>query len=302
MNLSLRVAGVEFKNPLILASGTFGYGDRFVEVINRLGGVVTKGITLKPRTGNPPPRIYELPGAVVNSVGLENLGLERFKREVLPRLEPLETNLFVNLAGDELEEYERLVDALAAEPKITGFELNISCPNIKGRVVGQDPKLASTLVERVRRRTQKPLVVKLTANFVDPVEVAQRCAEAGADAISLINTLYALVIDRDRWRPFLGGGRGGLSGPAIHPFALYCVYRTARMVKLPVIGGGGVVDGGGCVDFLLAGASLVSIGSANLANPFVSLEILEGLKLYCTKHRVESVNQLIGGLKFEEEL
>lgn len=302
MNLSVQVAGVKFKNPLILASGTFGYGDQFGELINQLGGIVTKGITLKPRAGNPPPRIYELPGAVVNSVGLENLGLERFKLEVLPRLEPLDTNLFVNLAGDELKEYELLTEALDAEPKITGFELNISCPSIKGRVVGQGPELASRLVERVRRRTRKLLVVKLTANFVDPGVVAQRCAAAGADAISLINTLYGLVIDRERWRPFLGGGRGGLSGPAIHPFALYCVYRTARMVKLPVIGGGGVVDGGSCVDFLLAGASLVSVGSANLVNPFISLKILEELNAYCAAQGLEDINQLIGGLKFEEEL
>jgi dihydroorotate dehydrogenase (NAD+) catalytic subunit len=302
VKLSTQVGGCEFQNPLILASGTFGYGDRFPEVINQVGGIITKALTLLPRPGNPPPRIYELPGGIVNSVGLENPGLDRFKAEILPELKGLKTNLFVNLVGDGIEDYEALVEALTDEPQITGFELNISCPNLKGPPIGQDPERTAELVERVRARSNKFLIVKLSANFIDPSIVAQRCARVGADAVSLINSLYALVVDRRNRRPFLGGGRGGLSGPAIHPFALYCVYRTARTSKLPVIGGGGVVDGGSCIDFLLAGAPLVSVGSANLIDPFISLKIIKELRDYCAENQIEDIAQLVGSLKFEEEL
>ena len=298
MNLKIRIKGIEFQNPIILASGTFGYGTLYKEVIEEVGGVVTKGITLKPREGNPPPRIYETPSGIVNSVGLENPGVEKFKRDILPRVSLKRGRLIVNIAGESIGDYVRLAELLSEE-KIDGLELNVSCPNIeKGTDFGQDPESLYKLVKEVREHTRKLLIVKLTPNFVDPLETAKVCKDGGADAVSLINTLYALVIDPERRRYFLGGERGGLSGPGIKPFALYCVHRVAG-AGIPVIGGGGIVSYRDVIEFLLAGASSVFIGSANLTNPFISLQILKDLRGYLKENKIEDIKELIGGLKEE---
>lgn len=299
LNLKIRIKGVEFQNPIILASGTFEYGTLYKEVIEKLGGVVTKGITLKPREGNPPPRIYESSSGIVNSVGLENPGIERFKRGILPKISLNRSRFIVNIAGESIKDYVRLADLLSEE-KIDGLELNVSCPNVeKGTEFGQDPESLYRLVKEVRKYTHKLLIVKLTPNFVDPLETAKACEDGGADAVSLINTLYALVIDPKKRTYFLGGGRGGLSGPGIKPFALYCVHRVAEGIDIPVIGGGGITGYKDVIEFLLAGAFSIFIGSANLTNPFISVQILKDLRRYLRENKIENIKELIGGLKEE---
>jgi dihydroorotate dehydrogenase (NAD+) catalytic subunit len=299
MNFAVKIKKLIFKNPLLLASGTYGYATQFRDLIDEMGGVITKGITLQPRTGNPPPRIYETTGGMLNSIGLENIGIKGFKKEILPQLQDLKTNLIVNIAGFRIEEYEKLARLLDEEPEVRALELNISCPNVgRGSLeFGQDPKTAGRVVRKVRRATKKIVIPKLTANFTNPVEIAQVCEDEGADALSLVNTLYGLAIDLERRAPFLGGFSGGLSGPAIKPFAIYCVYKVAHKVKIPVIGGGGIVTASDAIEFLLAGARLVSIGSANLVNPYCGLEILSGIESYCEEHNIADIKQLIGSLK-----
>jgi len=272
------IRNVKFPNPVLAASGTFGFGLEFLAVANRLGGVVTKGLTVKPRAGNPPPRIVETPSGVVNSVGLENPGVAVFKTDILPRLKRLKCPVLVNLAAGSGDEFCELTEILEETP-VAGLELNLSCPNVKegGVAFGQNPSRVAEITRAVRKRTDKLLVVKLTANFVDPAETAKAAEAAGADAVSLINTLFALVLDQNG-RPFLGGKTGGLSGPAIKPFALYCVARVAKAVKIPVIGMGGIRTGQDAFEFISAGAHLVQVGTANLTRPDGAVEVLKGLR------------------------
>jgi len=278
MSLKVRLAGLEFQNPLLLASGTFGFGLELPGVVRRMGGIVSKGITLKPCPGNPAPRIWEVAGGIVNSVGLENPGAVEFARSIAPRMRFGNARVLVNVAGFAREEFAEIIRRVDG-PTISGFELNVSCPNVKkgGTAFGQNPGLVARIVSTTRKVTGKLLVVKLTANFVDPRLTARAAAEAGADAVSLINTLNALVLSRDG-TPLLGGVTGGLSGPAVKPFALYCVWRVAQAVKIPVIGCGGIVTAPDAVEFLKAGARIVQLGSVNLVNPRASLEILGGLR------------------------
>lgn len=277
--MAVRIGTVEFPNPILLASGTFGFGLEFPEVVRRMGGIVTKGVTLAPRAGNPPPRIWEVPGGIVNSVGLENPGVEAFRRDIAPQLQFAPAQVLVNVAGFTPEEYAQIIERIDGEA-IAGFEINVSCPNVKegGVAFGQNPGMVGRIVRKARRRTKKLLVTKLTANFVDPVLTARAAEDEGSDAVSLINTVAALVFDRRTGRPALGAGSGGLSGPAIRPFALYCVNRVVPAVKIPVIGGGGIMTGADAAEFLAAGARLVQVGSASLIDPGAGVRILEELR------------------------
>jgi len=274
----IKIKNLIFKNPIILASGTFSFGDKFISVANEMGGIVTKGITLLPRVGNPPPRICETPAGILNSVGLENPGVDKFCKEILPRLQSLKTNLIVNISANSAKEFSILAQKLN-DTNIDALEINISCPNIKdkdcNKMIGQDPKATYEAVKAVRKQTKKTIITKLTANFIDPLLTAQAANDAGTDAICLINTLYGLAIDSKTGKPFLGGITGGLSGPAIKPFALYCVWHVASKVKLPIIGCGGIVSADDVLEYLHAGSKLVEVGSANLRNPYAGLEILK---------------------------
>jgi dihydroorotate dehydrogenase (NAD+) catalytic subunit len=272
------VGGLRFTNPVLAASGTWGFGLEFRHLSSQLGGVVTKGITLLPRPGNPPPRIYEFPGGIVNSVGLENPGVEAYVREILPEQAGLRCRILVNVAGFTVEEYGRLAERLD-RPGVDGLEVNVSCPNVKegGVAFGQSPRLVEKITRYVRRRTRKPVVVKLTANFVDPLDTAQAAEQGGADAVTLINTVFGLALNPDG-SPFLGARTGGISGSAIKPLALFCVDRVASKVKIPVVGCGGIMSGQDALDFLHAGAKLVQVGSASLANPRAALEVLQYLQ------------------------
>lgn len=300
VNLKVRIKDVEFRNPILLASGTFGYGNRFPQIASKVGGIITKGITLNPRIGNPPPRICEVPQGILNSVGLENPGAKEFSKTTLPLLKNIDTNLIINVAGFSIEEYAIIIKMLDS-PQIKGFELNLSCPNVKegGIVFGQNPKLTYEIVKRVRKVTKKILITKLTANFIDPLLTAKAAEDGGSDAVSLINTVFGLAIDIKTKRLILGGKTGGLSGPAIKPFALYCVLRVREILKIPIIGCGGIMQGKDALEFLISGARLIQIGSANLINPFISLEIISAIKDYLKKNRISDIKRIIGSIQYE---
>lgn len=271
--MAIKLFGERFANPVFLASGVYGYGLDFPQVVTSVGAIFTKGITVKPRAGNPPPRLVEVTAGAVNSVGLENVGIEAFRRRILPKLSRLKVKVFVNIAGNSIEDYCLLARTLGDE--VTGIELNISCPNVRnGLIFGQDPKMTSRVVASVRRQTKRPLVVKLTPNFCNIVDVAKAAQDSGADAVSLINTLHGLVFDIKRKKALI---TGGLSGPAIKPFALYCVHRVSGAVKIPVIGIGGIMNGQDAYEFILAGARAVALGSVCMVNPYAPLKIIEEL-------------------------
>ncbi len=297
MSLEITLGNARFRNPLVLASGTFGYGQSYTDVIDRMGAFVTKGISVQERFGNPPPRIWDTAETVVNSVGLENVGLKRFTEEVLPPIS-LSTPLYVNLAGVTSDDFRILVESLNDNEKVAGFELNLSCPNVKegGAALGQSARMVSEVTALARSLSAKPIWVKLTSNFCDVRETSKAAADAGADAVVLINTLNALVIDTRGRRPFLGAGSGGLSGPAIKPYVLYIIREVSRLIDIPVIASGGAVSGTDVVDYLLAGASLVQLGSVNLVDPQAGLRILEELKNYL-KQEGASPACLIGKLE-----
>jgi dihydroorotate dehydrogenase (NAD+) catalytic subunit len=283
-----------FANPVLAASGTFEFGLKFPSVANRLGGVVTKAITLQARAGNPPPRICEFPGGILNSVGLENPGVEKFCIEVVPRTAKLKCRVVVNIAGFTVEEYGELAARLDSEP-VDALEVNVSCPNVRegGALFGQQPQVVEAVTALVRRRTARTVIVKLTANFVDPVETAKAAEAAGADGVTLINTLFGLALD-ENGRPFLGGRTGGVSGPALKPFALFCVDRVAAAVKIPIIGCGGIMDSRDALDFLNAGARMVQVGTASLVNPEAALGVWAGLQGSCRRNRVTGWEQIVG--------
>lgn len=294
MNHSVRVGRTTFPNPVLAASGTWGFGLRFRRVSDRLGGVVTKGITLEPRDGNPPPRIHEFPGGIINSVGLENPGLDEFRRRILPEMGKLKCRVVVNVAGFTADEYAHVVEGLRGRP-VDAFELNVSCPNVRtgGSAFGQSPRMVETITKAARSRTNRTLIVKLTANFVDPVDTARAAVRGGADAVTLINTLHGLALGQDG-RPFLGGRSGGISGPALKPFALYCVDRVAAKVDVPIIGSGGIMSGQDALDFMNAGASLVQVGTASLVDPDAALRIWLELKQTVSGSRASAWEDIVG--------
>jgi dihydroorotate dehydrogenase (NAD+) catalytic subunit len=270
----IKLFGINFKNRVFIASGVFGYGLKYKNVSRRVGAIFTKGITLEPRKGNPPPRIFETASGLINWVGLENPGVDIFCEKILPRMRKLGTRIFVNVAGSEIVHYEKIVKRIGTDAD--GFELNISCPNVKkgGVAFGQDAGIAASVVKCVRHMTDLPVIVKLTPNFCDPLKIAEACIAEGADGISLINTLHGMVYNIETGKPLISGG---LSGPAIKPFALFCVDRL-KHIGVPVIGMGGILTGRDAYEFILAGASAVAIGSAILRDPYAPITIIKELE------------------------
>lgn len=299
--LSVNVGGVRMKNPVALASGTCGYGEVYADSYNPalLGAVVVKGLSLKPRLGNPSPRMAETPSGMLNAIGLENVGLANFLSEKLPWLVERKVTVVVNVFGETVPEYARLCEELSEVRGIAGLELNISCPNVQagGMAFGSSARAAAELTAAARKVTKLPLWVKLSPNVGDIAEVARAVEAAGADAVSLINTLKGMAIDVEARRPVLATVTGGLSGPAIRPVALRMVYETARAVKIPVVGMGGIMSADDAIAFLLAGASAVQIGTANFIDPGIPLRVLAGIEQYLKAHEMKSLKELIGGLR-----
>ncbi|HTG01259.1 MAG TPA: dihydroorotate dehydrogenase [Nitrospirota bacterium] len=297
-DLSVDFAGIKLKNPVLTASGTFGYGEEYAEFIdlNRLGGVIVKGVSLRPIKGNPPPRIWETPSGMLNAIGLENPGVDVFLESKLPFLRKFDTAVVVNIFGYSLEEYVGVAKQLDGVPGVAGLEVNISCPNVKagGIVFGTDVQAAFLLLSAVRKATKLPVIAKLSPNVTDITAFARAAQEAGCDGLSLINTLLGMAIDVDCRRPRLANCTGGLSGPAIRPVAVRMVWQAARAVKLPIIGMGGIMTGDDAAEFMLAGASAVAVGTANFTNPRASIDVIEGLEAYCIRHGVPRILDLVG--------
>lgn len=299
VDLAVNIAGLKMKNPVIAASGAFGFGREYSQYfdLSRLGGIAVKGLTPLPRKGNPPPRIAETPAGILNSVGLQNPGVKAFIEKEIPYIRGFDTAIIANASGNTLEEYEYMVETLS-DSDVDAIELNLSCPNVKQGCMsfGSTAKGVSEVVGRVRKLAKKPLIIKLTPNVTDITEIAKAAEEAGADAVSLINTLLGMAIDAKTRRPILGNVTGGLSGPAVKPVALRMVWQVSKAVKIPIIGMGGISNGIDAVEFLLAGASAVMIGTAGFVNPYVWVETVDGIEQYMRENGFSSLNQIIGGL------
>ncbi len=300
--LATRLFGIELRNPVLAASGTFGYGVEFEKLVDfsKLGGVVVKGLSRQPMAGNPPPRIWEAEGGMVNSVGLQNIGVEAFIEEKLPRLRQLRTAVFANVFGTATEDYVEVVRALEAAGGMAGYELNVSCPNTRrgGMWFSSDPALLAEVVTAVRAVARRPVIVKLSPNVASIEPLAQAAEQCGADAISLVNTFLALPVDARARRPRLGGGFGGLSGPAIKPLALRFVYQAARSVKIPVVGMGGIASGEDAAEFLVAGASAVEVGAATFWDPRAPAHVARELDTFLKRQGVKNVRELVGTLEW----
>lgn len=299
-DMTVEIAGIKMRNPVMTASGTFGYGEEFAEYMDleSIGALITKGLSLKPKAGNSTPRIVETPGGMLNAIGLQNVGIEAFIAKKMPFLSEINTPVIVNLYGNSLEEYGELAARVDGIEGVAGVEVNISCPNVKqgGIVFGTDPAAARQVVELVRKSTSKPLIVKLSPNVTDIVAMAKACVDAGAEALSLINTLTGMAIDLNSRRPVLANVTGGLSGPAIKPVALRMVWQVARAVKVPVIGIGGIMSATDALEFILAGAAAVQIGTASFLSPAASQEIAAGMEQWLLENRVGSIRELTGSL------
>jgi dihydroorotate dehydrogenase (NAD+) catalytic subunit len=305
VDLSIQLGELRLRNPVLVASGTWGWGQEYARLVNPglLGGLVTKAVTRHPREGNPPPRIAETPGGMLNSIGLANVGVEAFVAEKLPSLQKLQTAVIVNVAGSTQDEYVGVVECLENHEGIAALEINISCPNVKqgGMAFGAQPDAAYELVSAVRQATDRFLIIKLSPNVTDIAAIAERVADAGGDALSLINTLVGMAIDVDTRRPRLSTVTGGLSGPAIRPVALAMVWRAAQRISLPIIAMGGISDAASAVEFFLAGACAVQVGTANFVNPQAPLEIIAGLKDYCRRQGIGQVSDLVGKMEMEPQ-
>ena len=297
MNTEVNLAGIKMKNPVTVASGTFGYGREFSEFmdLNKLGGIITKGTSLKLRPGNKPPRICEVEGGMLNSIGLQNPGVEYFAENDLPWLRKFDTKIIVNACGSTIEEYVELCKILNTLD-IDGVELNLSCPNVKAGCLAFGTTYAGVkeVTSKVRKVLDKPLIVKLTPNVTDITLPAKGAEDAGADGISAINTLLGMKIDIDKKRPILANNTGGFSGPAVKPVAVRMVYQISKAVKIPVLGLGGIMNGEDAIEFMLAGATAISIGSGNFTDPSISIKTIEGIEKYMKKHNIEDLNSIIG--------
>ncbi|MFW6011520.1 MAG: dihydroorotate dehydrogenase [Desulfosalsimonas sp.] len=300
-SLSVELGDLHLKNPVMTASGTFGYGLEFDGLVDldRLGAVVVKGLSLKPAPGNPPPRIVETASGMLNAIGLENIGIEAFVRDKLPVLRQYDTRVFVNIYAETIEQYAELAARIEPVEGIAGIEVNISCPNVKagGAAFGVDPEAAAGVVKAVRKSTEKFLMVKLSPNVSDIAGMAKCVQDAGADAVSLINTITAMAIDIHTRRPRLANITGGLSGPAIKPVALRMVWQAARAVKIPVVGIGGIMSAEDVLEFMIAGATAVQIGTANFVNPRVSVEIIDELFRYLKENGIKNIKDIVGTLE-----
>ena len=302
--MGVEIAGIKLKNPVMTASGTFGYGQEYAPFVdlNRLGAMVLKGITLKLKMGNPPPRIIETPSGMLNAIGLQNVGLEALIKEKLPYLKKFNTPVIINISGDTIEEYVELARRLgevSEDVGIAGLEVNISCPNVKkgGMAWGTDAKATYKIINSIRKATSLPLIVKLTPNVTDIKTIAQAAEEAGADALSLINTLVGMAVDIDSRKPKLANVSGGLSGPALKPVALWLVWQVFQTVNIPVIGIGGIIKVEDALEFIIVGARAIEIGTANFVNPRVTVEIIEGIEKYLIENNIKDINELVGSLK-----
>ncbi len=297
MNTSINLAGIKMKNPVTVASGTFGYGREYNQFIdlNKLGGIITKGTSLKERAGNQAPRVCETASGMLNSIGLQNPGVEYFAENDLPWLRKFDTAIIVNACGSSIEEYVELCKILNTLD-IDGVELNLSCPNVKAGCLafGTTYEGVKEVTSQVRKVLDKPLIVKLTPNVTDITLTAKAAEDAGADGVSLINTLLAMCIDIDKRRPMLANNTGGLSGPAIKPVAVRMVYQVAKTVNIPVLGMGGIVGGEDAIEFMLAGATAISIGAGNFIDPCTSIDTINGIERYMKKYNIEDVNDIIG--------
>ncbi len=297
-DLTVNFAGIKMRNPLMVASGTFGYGEEYEELVDvkKLGAIVLKSVTLKPRQGNPPPRIVETPAGLLNAIGLHNIGVSALIREKLPGLRNLGTPIIVSIGGETVEEFVELIEFLTDAEGISGIELNLSCPNIGKRILAQDPAAAGKLLESIRKKCRLPLIVKLSPQVTDITEIAGTCEEKGADAISLINSFPGMAIDIETRKPVLGNTTGGLTGPAIKPLALKMVWDVCRVVKIPVVGMGGVMRASDAIEFMLAGAKAIAVGTALFSNPDIIEEIVQGIEDYLVQNGFASVSQIVGNL------
>lgn len=301
VNLSVNIGRLVLKNPVMTASGTYGYGLEFNDFVdnNKLGGFIVKGTTLEPRQGNNYPRMAETSSGMLNAVGLQNKGVDYFISDIFPNIKHYDTHILVNVSGSKIEDYVVTAEKLNDLDKIPGIELNISCPNVKegGMAFGTSCLAATNVIRAVRNVYKKTLIVKLSPNVTDITQFAKIAEDEGAEAVSLINTLLGMAINAETRRPLLSTVTGGLSGPAIKPVALRMVWQVSKAVKIPVVGIGGIMNASDAVEFMLAGASAIQVGTANFVNPGVTMEIINGLSDYCSRHNVENISEIIGALK-----
>lgn len=301
MNTKVKIAGVEFKNPVMTASGTFGSGMEYEEFVdlNRLGAVVTKGVANVPWTGNPTPRVAEVYGGMLNAIGLQNPGIDVFLERDIPFLKQFDTGVIVNVCGKTVEDYLEVVDRLADEPAVDMLEINVSCPNVKEGAIafGQRVDALCDITAQIKRHAKQPVIMKLSPNVTDIAELARAAEASGADAVSLINTLTGMKIDVNKRCFALANRTGGMSGPAVKPVALRMVYQAAQAVKIPVIGMGGIATAEDALEFILAGATAVSVGAMNFVNPYATVEIVEGIEEYMRQNGVEEISELIGAVR-----
>lgn len=296
--LEVKLDKLTLKNPVMTASGTFGYGEEFADFIDlsQLGGIVVKGTTGERRQGNPYPRMAETPSGMLNAVGLQNVGVGSFCSDVYPRIKNIDTNIIVNVSGSSIEEYCSVAEQIDALDNIPAIELNISCPNVKkgGMGFGTNPDMAAQVVSAVRKVYHKTLIVKLTPNVTSIVDIAKAVEQAGADSVSLINTMLGMAIDVEKRRPYLSTITGGLSGPCVKPVAVRMVWQVSHAVNIPVVGLGGISSAADALEFLMAGATAIEVGTANFINPAVTVEIVKGLEDYCNRHGISDINDIIG--------
>jgi len=301
VQLNTKIGSLELKNPVMTASGTFGYGTEYADFmdINRLGAIIVKGTTLNPRQGNPYPRMAETPSGMLNAVGLQNKGVDYFVDHIYPEVRKFQTNVIVNVSGSCIEDYVQCASIINTLDDIPAIELNISCPNVKqgGMAFGVKPESAAQVVSAVRKAYDKTLIVKLSPNVTDITEIARAVEGAGADSVSLINTMLGMAIDAEKRKPILSTITGGMSGPAVKPVALRMVWQVAKAVKIPVVGLGGICSATDAIEFLLAGASAVQIGTANFIDPSISEKVIDGIEDYLTRHGFNSVQDIIGALE-----
>lgn len=300
VNLEVKIKNLLFKNPVMTASGTFGFGEEFADFINLndLGGFVVKGTTLEPRQGNAYPRMAETPSGMLNAVGLQNKGVDHFIHHIYPNIKHYNTNIFVNVSGSTVSDYVKTAEKIAPLADIAGIELNISCPNVKegGMAFGTSPALAAEVTAAVKKVYHKTLIVKLSPNVTDITTVARAVEDAGADALAVINTLLGIAIDAEKRKPILSTITGGLSGPCIKPVALRMVWQVANVVKIPIIGIGGIMNTTDAIEFLLAGATAVQVGTANFIDPQITIKIIDGIEDYLERHGFNSPNDIIGSI------
>ena len=300
-DLRVNIGALKLKNPVLTASGTFGYGEEFADFIDltRLGGFIVKGTTLYPREGNPYPRMAETPMGMLNAVGLQNKGVHYFVEQIYPRLKDLNTNVIVNVSGSSVEDYSETAAIINELDNIPAIELNISCPNVKhgGMTFGVHPEAAAEVVSAVRMAYHKTLIVKLTPNVTDITEIAKAVEGAGADSVSLINTMLGMAIDAERRKPLLSTITGGLSGPCVKPVALRMVWQVAKAVKIPVVGLGGIMNATDAIEFMLAGATAVELGTVNFIDPAITVKVVDGINEYLDRHGFKSVHEIIGALE-----